>query len=183
MLFRLVDQASHTSLRLSALVDRHLRATPEELRRYGGVVSEAYRAADRAIGELVEAFGDGNVLVVSDHGFGLERIGEDETPVYDHRWAPPGIFIAAGPAFRPGRVDGLGVLDVMPTLLYLKGFALVDDMPGRVVEDLFGDAFRENHPASRVASYRQDATAGGVDAVAEGDEQMLERLRALGYIN
>ena len=138
---------------------------------------------DRAIGELVVAFGDGNVLIVSDHGFGLEHIGADETPVYDHRWAPPGILIAAGPAFQPGRVDGLGVLDVLPTLLYLKGFALADDMPGRVAEELFGDAFRENHPVTRVASYRQGSKTEGVGAPADGDEQMLDRLRALGYIN
>ena len=183
VLFRLVDQASHTALRFSELVDPHLRATPEELRRYGGVVSEAYRAADRAIGELIAAFGDGNVLVVSDHGFGLEHFGEDETPVYDHRWAPPGIFIASGPAFRPGRVDGLGVLDVMPALLYLKGFAIADDMPGRVAEDLFDETFLQNHPATRVASYRQDVASELAGGTAEGDEQMLERLRALGYIN
>jgi len=181
VLFRIVDQASHAALRLSDLVETHLRATPEDRRRYGGVVSEAYRAADRAVGELLEAFGPGNVVVVSDHGFGLEHIGAEETPVYDHRWAPPGIFIAAGPAFQPGRVDGLGVLDVMPTLLYLKGFAVAEDMPGRIPEGLFEAGFRANHPEQRIASYR--GAAGGTDDATEVDGQMLDRLRALGYID
>ena len=106
------------------------------------------------------------------------------TPAFTTRTCMnPGIFIASGPAFRPGRVDGLGVLDVMPALLYLKGFAIADDMPGRVAEDLFDETFLQNHPATRVASYRQDVASELAGGTAEGDEQMLDRLRALGYIN
>ena len=50
-------------------------------------------------------------------------------------------------------------------------------------EDLFDETFLQNHPATRVASYRQDVASELAGGTAEGDEQMLERLRALGYIN
>ena len=65
------------------------------------MVTESYRTLDRVVGELLEAFGEGNVILVSDHGFGLERRKKTRR-VYDHRRGPDGIFLAAGPAFDVG---------------------------------------------------------------------------------
>jgi hypothetical protein len=181
MLSRVVDMACHTSLRHSELVRNHPRATPEELRRYARVVTEAYKAADRTLGLLLEAFGPGNVVVVSDHGFQIE-VMQGRVHVYDHREAPSGILIAAGPAFRPGRVEGLGVYDVLPALLHLKGFPQAEDLPGRLPEALFADGFRARHAVRRVASYRDLARASASAADAAGDPELMERLRALGYV-
>jgi hypothetical protein len=136
---------------------------------------------DRAIGEVVEAMDDANVIVASDHGFHIEQ---DVTgDIYHHRKAPPGIFVAAGPAFRPGRVDGLGLYDMMPLLAYLKGFPLADDLPGRVPEEIFTAPFLATNRVRKVASYgrRGSVTTASPDAAA--DEAMMERLRALGYVN
>jgi hypothetical protein len=181
VLSRIVDMACHTSLRHSELVRYHPRATPEELEKYGRVVTEAYKAADRTLGELVAAFGDGNVVVVSDHGFQVE-VMQGKVHVYDHREAPPGILIAAGPAFRPGRLEGLGVYDVLPMLLRLKGFPQAEDLPGRLEERLFEDSFRARHAVRRVASYRELTRSGATAADSAGDAELMERLRALGYV-
>jgi hypothetical protein len=182
VLSRIVDMACHTSLRHSELVRHHPRATPEELRKYGRVVTEAYKAADRTLGALLEAFGDGNVVVVSDHGFQIE-VMQGRIHVYDHREAPPGILIAAGPAFRPGRVEGLGVYDVLPLLLQLKGFAQAEDLPGRLATELLEASFLARHPVRRVASYRSlRGGAAAPPAEGAGDDELMERLRALGYV-
>jgi hypothetical protein len=178
VLFRLVDKTSHTALVYSELVEDHLGASSSDQRRYGGVVSGAYRAVDAALGRIEEAFGAGNVIVVSDHGFKLEVARG-----YNHTQAPPGVFMAAGPAFRPGRVDGLSVLDVTPLLLYLKGFPLAEDFDGRLPVQALDPALLASQPPRRIASYG-DRLQGGqrLEASSAVDAEMLERLRALGYL-
>ena len=177
VLFRLVDKTCHTALVYSELVDEHPGASPEELQRYGRVVSEAYRAVDRAVGRIRLAFGEGNVIVVSDHGFAIEGAKAG------HSQAPPGVFLAAGPAFRPGRVDGLSVLDVMPLLLYLKGFPVARDLDGRLPAEVLQPGLLAARPPVQISSYGRRGQGG---ARAEGgsdvDAAMIERLRALGYL-
>lgn len=181
VLFGLVDMTSHTALRYSDLVSDPLGASSEELRKFGGTVEQAYRAMDRALGELMDAFGDGNVIVISDHGFA--RQGGDREPMYGHDEAPDGILLAAGPAFHHANVDGVSVYDVLPLLLYLKGFPVASDLAGRMPAELFDPAFVSANPLSRVASYgRRDRLALG-GAAATVDAEALRRLRALGYIN
>jgi len=110
LLLRLVDMAGHTSMRASELVEDHLEADEQEIREFGGVVSEAYRSVDRLLGELLTAFGEGNVVVVSDHGFEMlylpiardlpGRLAE-EVIAPDHRARHPPHFIASyGPRSR-----------------------------------------------------------------------------------
>jgi hypothetical protein len=179
-LFRIVDLSSHSALRFSELVAEHPHATPDELARYGRVVTEAYRSIDAAVGELVEAFGDGNVIVVSDHGFRLEG-GSPNTRAYGHRQPYPGIFIAAGPAFRSGTVEGLSVFDIFPMLLYLKGLPIPEDLELNPVP--FAQSFRDALPVQRIASYGVMQHHGEASERTGADERMLERLRAVGYIN
>ena len=94
---------------------------------------------------------DGNVIIVSDHGFDVEPRGE--ALVAHHNRAPDGVFLAAGPAFRSGRVDGLTVFDVLPVLLYLKGWPLAEDFAGRLPADALRPALLEAQPPTRIASY------------------------------
>jgi hypothetical protein len=180
LLFRLVDKTCHTSLHQSELVGDHLGASPEELRRFGGVVSEAYRAVDRALGELVAACGECNVVVLSDHGFRLEDVSGRRK--YSHMTAPDGIFAAAGPDFAAGRFDGLSVVDMLPLWAYLKGLPVADDLAGRLPAEVLRPATLESRPPSRGPSYGASrASEGGSDS-PDVDEEMLERLRALGYL-
>jgi predicted AlkP superfamily phosphohydrolase/phosphomutase len=60
------DKAQHDFWRY-----REPDCTEEERARYGDVVNEHYRIADRALGEILDTFGDdGLVAIVSDHGAG-----------------------------------------------------------------------------------------------------------------
>jgi hypothetical protein len=177
--FRMVDQFSHTSLGCSELVEVP-DCAPEDRARFHGVVSEAYRATDRALGELVAAFGEGNVVVVSDHGW--QRQDRGSMVAYGHHAAPDGIFVAAGPAFRPGRVDGLTVFDMMPLFLRLKGFAVARDLEGHVPEQVLVPAFLAGAPAATVDTYGRREKLPPAAVTGGHDEEVKERLRALGYI-
>jgi hypothetical protein len=128
---------------------------------------------------LVQAFGGENVVVVSDHGFALEETGG--TRAYGHDTAPDGVFIAAGPAFRNLPVDGLSVYDILPLLLYLKGFPVADDLAGQVPRAVFEDRFLRDNAVARVATY---GARRGLDQPVGGavDDDLLARLRALGYV-
>jgi hypothetical protein len=177
--FDLVDKLCHTALRCSELVDEKV-CEPEEESRLSRVVSEAYRTADATLGRLMAAFGDGNVIVVSDHGFA--RDPEAGAAGYTHRLGPPGIFVAAGPAFHSVRVEGLTVYDVLPTLLRLKGFALARDLRGRVPERGFSPAFLAGNPVVWIPSYGRRGVLQPASAATASDEQVLEELRGIGYI-
>ncbi len=76
------------------------------------------------------------------------------------------------------------VLDVTPTLLTLLGIPVGADMEGRVLARVLA---READRATQIASHDGDAwrsARAGLDAAAlEEDEERLEQLRALGYVN
>jgi predicted AlkP superfamily phosphohydrolase/phosphomutase len=115
------------------------------------------------------------------------RMGSDQrravTHVIDSEHALEGIFAFAGPAFRPlGRVADLGIADVAPTLLHVLGLPVPDDMDGRVVTQWL----HPDDPAARTPVRacspcdRYAGVAAGADA--RGEELVLEKLRALGYV-
>jgi hypothetical protein len=181
LLFRIVDKMCHTSLADSELVAERVGAPEDRVRRYGRVVSAAYRAADRALGQIVSAFGEASVIVVSDHGFAARQ--SEGRVLTSHAGAPRGIFIAAGPPFRPGRVDGLTVYDIMPLLLYLKGFPVAEDFVEELDERVLTSEFLARHPVRRLASYGERGAPGHTSrSDPQLEAEALEHLRTLGYI-
>lgn len=184
VLFRIVDQTCHQALKYSELVDSHLDSAAAEVEKYSRVVTEAYRASDRAIGELIEAFGQGNVVVLSDHGFKLTR-RRKAGPSYRHSGSSPpdGIFVAAGPAFRTGRVENLELYDMMPVFMALKGWPVAQDFVRGVPTGVFKESFLEEHPVETIESYGTMTVSLPKEGTIVADDEMVERLRALGYLD
>lgn len=99
-----------------------------------------------------------------------------------HRPHDAGIFIAAGPDIDSGaELDGLSIFDITPTLLFGLGLPVAEDFDGRAWTELFTDSFRANHPWKTVASWgtRQAPSS----TASEGDEAIVQELRALGYLD
>lgn len=180
VIFRLIDMLSHSSLEYSELVEDHLGHSPEDVRRFGGAVSEAYRQADRVVGEMVSSFGEGNVILISDHGFVLERPRKRKT--YNHGSGPSGIFLASGPAFGQGEAEDLSLFHILPIMLAVKGYPVPTDIVAKVPTQIFSPEFLAEHEVVTIESYGtielQKAT--GDSAV---DEEMMKRLEALGYLD
>jgi hypothetical protein len=127
------------------------------------------------------AFGDASVIVVSDHGFGVYR---NKERLSAHHWlAPKGIFMAAGPPFQPGRVNGLSVYDVLPLMLYVKGFPVAADFQEKLDKRVIAPDFQARHPVRRLASYGRRPERAPTPKREPGKEtEAFEQLRALGYV-
>jgi type I phosphodiesterase/nucleotide pyrophosphatase len=180
VLFRIVDKTGHTALQFSPLVADHADARAEDIVQFGNVAAAAYAAVDRALGDILAATGPANVVIVSDHGFHLE--GEGPERAYNHQQAPPGIFIGSGPSFAHRRVEGLGVYDVFPLLAYLKALPVADNLPGRVPTEILDPAVVARRPVERMPEYAVEMRYAADAGTEAADAEMLERLRALGYL-
>ncbi len=181
VIFRLVDMLSHSSLKFSELVEDHLQSPPEEVRRFGQAVSEAYRQVDRVVGELVAGFGEGNVVVISDHGFTLE-VQKNKRRRYNHQSGPSGIFLASGPAFGQGEAGQLTLFHIMPILLGIKGFPVPSDIVEEVPTQVFAPEFLAQHPVTTIDSYGT-ISPSAISSESAVDQEMMERLEALGYLD
>jgi hypothetical protein len=78
---------------------------------------------------------------------------------------------------RLGMIDRATTLDVTPTILYALGAPIGEDMAGRPLIDVIVA------PAPRwIASYDDPNRVTEPVGEGEADEEVLKRLRALGYI-
>ncbi len=139
---------------------RHPRVSTGDYERYKNVVAAAYRVQDALLGDLLRhCAADTRVMLVSDHGFTTGAARPARTPRLDAGLAAwhrrEGIAVACGPGVAPGRrFAGVRPHDIAPTLLAWMGLPRGEDMPGRVLEEMFTtapEAFSlpswESHPA------------------------------------
>lgn len=91
-----------------------------------------------------------------------------------------GIFVANGPEIELGmEVDGANIIDITPTVLYLMGLPIPDDIDGRVLKEIFKPQFVKRNKLRFEKSKRVDK----VKLTEEGEqEEIKERLRNLGYL-
>ena len=104
---------------------------------------------------------------------------------------PEGIFVAMGPGIRRGvELPRLEIADVAPTLLYSLGLPALSTFEGKFIADAFEPEQLEREPL-RVVDPPKSKDAAGEDRAAqaaddvmtrEDEDKVLERLRALGYL-
>jgi len=182
------------------------RPPEDEVDDLAGVILDYYRYIDREIGRVLARMPKSTrVVVLSDHGmhavnrrktFDSDSLPKDINSGH-HRDAPPGVLLLSGPGIRRGSegawktlhrddLPTLGsVLDVTPTLLAMLGVPVGEDMSGRVLRRVLEDG--DDLALDTVASHDDEAwraARAGLDPdrLAD-DEERLEQLRALGYIN
>ncbi|MGH2593291.1 MAG: alkaline phosphatase family protein, partial [Anaerolineae bacterium] len=90
-----------------------------------------------------------------------------------------GVFIANGPAFAAGAIEGARLTDLAPTILHILGVPVPSDMDGRVLtEALASDLRARAVETSEATGYTSDQ----VDFSADEQAEVEERLRTLGYL-
>jgi Tfp pilus assembly protein PilF len=173
--------------------------TDDEMRKFGGAMDAAYRHIDRVLGDLMAAAGDEYcIIVLSDHGFktGASRPQSAPPPREPGaaRWHRlNGVLLMRGPQIKRGvTLNGASVLDITPTVLALMGLPVAKDMDGAPLTEAIDDEFLRTHPIRTIDSYEAeglppndlaDSRSGRPEtAGSEVDEQMIARLKALGYI-
>lgn len=93
-----------------------------------------------------------------------------------------GIFLASGPDIDPdARIAGIDVHDIAPTLLYGLGLPVAENFAGRAWQELYREGFRNSHPLRTIRSWGVRRGTKARSSAADGE--LVDELRALGYIN
>jgi arylsulfatase A-like enzyme len=152
---------------------------------YARVLEPVYVHEDRRLGRLMEQAGpDTVVIVVSDHGFqfrpyGFYHYGLDAG---GGTLAPPGVIFLWGAPVRAGvRMRSPTVFDVTPTLLYLMGLPVGEDMDGRVLTEALSPQLLARRPVDWIGSH-DTGQRGGKPLPSDIDQDILQELRTLGYV-
>jgi predicted AlkP superfamily phosphohydrolase/phosphomutase len=98
-----------------------------------------------------------------------------------------GVFLGAGgPLPSGGKLEGLKLIDLFPTICALLGAPVPDGIDGQIIEGLIERRDAENgvlaaqHAPGAHGSARPDGDDGALTQAEE--EEILERLRGLGYL-
>jgi predicted AlkP superfamily phosphohydrolase/phosphomutase len=110
-----------------------------------------------------------------------ETIRRRPTPTGTHR--PDGIFVAAGPEIQRGvRLDPLSILDVAPLMLHELGLPIPETLEGRLVTEALNPLALSMRPPQRHTGTPSVASVDDLALDPEAEAEILDRLRALGYV-
>jgi len=134
--------------------------------------------------DLTVVLGDWRYRTIGLHDFTTNAlISPAFGPTGDHRME--GVFIARGPAFRPGATlaDDADLLDVAPTVLHLLGVPVPADMDGRILSEILDPAHvpAAASPTTEPAPPPHDEPVP-VAYTDEEDAAIQQRLADLGYL-
>ncbi len=134
-----------------------------ELRKYSRVVNAYYNQLDTVLGEYLQSMRPNEILVVLS-GHGIEPLplakrivesfkGNSHLSGY-HQQGPDGMVLFYGQGIEPGvTIQGGSVVDITPTLLYLLGLPLGQDMDGRLLTDVLEESLVLSQPVAFISSY------------------------------
>ncbi|HSG38124.1 MAG TPA: hypothetical protein VLE27_00680, partial [Thermoanaerobaculia bacterium] len=163
---------------------RYFGVTGKGLRENAERIPRLHRDFDAFLARLRQQVGpDTVILVASDHGHSPTIVHSLYT---QHRHGPPGIvMMQGGPVKRGAVLQGADIYDLYPTLLYLLGLPVPQDIQGKILLAALDPAFVRAHPVRSVPSYAGLGLSPGIPGAARDgamNEAEIEKLKALGYI-
>ncbi|MFH1681527.1 MAG: alkaline phosphatase family protein [Candidatus Eisenbacteria bacterium] len=166
---------------------------PEERRRFCRVIPNYLRFLDFVTGEMERRFDpEKTVFIISaDHGLGpydlhpsfsrLLNLRRERHQFNTGSHRRRAFFLIAGPPIRGGvRMSDVREVDLTPTILYLLGLPVAEDMDGEVITGALDPDFLRRNPVRSVPSYSALASSG--EFHLEDDAETRERLKSLGYV-
>jgi hypothetical protein len=96
--------------------------------------------------------------------------------------AAQGAIAIAGWIAAPSARVQAAFVDVAPTVLFALGIPAARDLSGTPLSALFNERFVERYPARTVGTYGGRIAAPPTRGSQPLDNEMLERLRSLGYV-
>ncbi len=173
-----IDPTSHLYWRYMES-DKFFFVDKKKLDEHKHSIEQEYIEKDRFIGEVVKNLDEEHSLIIcSDHGFGPALFENKHSG--GHFNCPDGVFIAYGDIFKKNfEINDVSIYDICPTILYILGFPVARDMPGKVIRQAF--ATQSIDDVSYISTYGRR----NLKRVADKDESFekeLERLKSLGYI-
>ena len=92
-----------------------------------------------------------------------------------------GFFAAYGSVINNMRIDA-EIYDIMPTILYLMGTAIPEDVDGKILTQAINKDFLDNNEI-KYESARTTSLVVGTDINGKETEQIEKQLRDLGYLS
>lgn len=93
-----------------------------------------------------------------------------------------GILVLAGGGILPGgSLQGARMADIFPTLAYLLGAKIPDDLDGEVLSGIFPNGRMSADPPQFMTATVRDGSEGKRDPLK--DEEIKERLKGMGYLS
>ncbi|CAN5790050.1 hypothetical protein BH18ACI5_BH18ACI5_15780 [soil metagenome] len=89
--------------------------------------------------------------------------------------------IAGGAAAPDANVEAHG-FDVAPTVLYALGIPISGDLAGKPLITLYSAEFQQRFPVRDVPTYGPRTSRAGIRQGKPLDQEMIDRLRSLGYV-
>ncbi len=97
----------------------------------------------------------------------------------EHR--PEGILIISGNNIKKKhKIEQANIIDIAPTILYLFGEEIPEDMDGKVIEDVFEESFKKANPIKYKKSIGEKRKK--VEFSRGEAKQIEDRLKDLGYL-
>ncbi len=155
----------------------------DQVEKYRSVIDSTYVNMDRMLGSILKHIPeDTHVIIISDHGFGVEDYGSFYS--VGHTMAPDGILMMRGPYFRKtAEINPKARLeDITPTILALLGIPVGEDMEGRVLTEVFDPDFLLKYPVRTIPSHDRGEVFHAKATFSNEDNLLKDKLRALGYI-
>ena len=85
-----------------------------------------------------------------------------------------GVLFARGPDIEAGvRLNNAGIMDIVPTVLYLKGVSVASYMDGRVLEEMISGEYTKKHPLDDVIRELPMEPARAVTKLTVEEENQL----------
>jgi len=157
------------------------------------IVREIFRREDCYHGPHVQGLPDVIILMYPEYG-SSDRLSNYSTIVTERpQISDPGghhlegIFMASGRGIvaQPEALKGLEIQDIAPTVLYLLGLPIPTDMDGQPRVEICGPEASTAQPPEEGAPlglWPSEAEAQSIISVSGGEEVIMDRLRALGYV-
>jgi predicted AlkP superfamily phosphohydrolase/phosphomutase len=155
----------------------------------GKVVKAVFRREEIYEGSHVQRAPD-ILMLMADEGYVAYEPDVDVDGVFrlpgwrngDHTLE--GVLVAAGEYVKKSStITGARIIDLAPTILYMMGLPIPDDMDGVILTDLFEEEFLgSNIPVTTRTSEVTDKDLDYRDQAGD-KETILERLRGLGYVD
>jgi len=121
----------------------------KDAEHFSKAIPAYYDYLDNQINRLMKAAGeDATFIILSDHGFNLDGTGH-------FSGEPDGAIIISGPITRKGALElkSISVYDITPTILYVLGIPVAEDMDGRVLEEAFSPDFLREFPVRTIKTF------------------------------
>jgi predicted AlkP superfamily phosphohydrolase/phosphomutase/tetratricopeptide (TPR) repeat protein len=186
--YPLVDSVGH--LFIKEMPPRLQGISQDDFAKYKDVVVNAYQLQDKIIGDYLKRIEPNTiVMLVSDHGF---ISGPERAAIVFRKgdiWAEGfhrinGVIMFYGKYIKPGPLSTKSVYDIAPTILYLLGFPIPEDMQGKPITDGLTNDFTQQFRIRNIDTYEtiNPLKARKLPQISADDEKIKKNLQALGYM-